>query len=172
MKCRGRSTRRPPRPVARPASRRICAAAAISCITAWSARNCGDRRDRRAGRLMAHGIGLPPILNLGSEEMKRGSAGGFVRRRARRLAISEAEGGSDVASPQARRHGDHFVVDGQSISTVCAAITTRRRAHRRRGHGHSLLLIERDRAGFTQTELPKGGPRHGGPASMAWVPVN
>ena len=68
--------------------------------------------------LMAHGIGLPPILNLGSEEMKRRVLPEVLSGdKIAALAISEAEGGSDVASirTRARRDGDHFVVDGQKM---------------------------------------------------------
>ena len=65
---------------------------------------------------MAHGIGLLPILNLGSEEMKRRVLPEVLSGdKIAALEISEAEGGSDVARirTRARRDGDHFVVDGQ-----------------------------------------------------------
>ena len=114
--------------------------------------------------LMAHGIGLPPILNLGSEEMKRRVLPEVLSGdKIAALAISEAEGGSDVASirTRARRDGDHFVVDGQKMFISNGVRGDYYSVAVRTGGegmgGISLLLIERDRAGFTQTELPKSG---------------
>lgn len=59
--------------------------------------------------LMGLGIALPPILKLGSEEMKRRIAPEVLSgEKISALAISEPEGGSDVANLRtiARREGD------------------------------------------------------------------
>ena len=68
--------------------------------------------------LMVHGIGLPPILALGPEEMKRKIAPAVLAGDKRiSLAITEPSGGSDVAQikTRARRVGDEFIVDGSKM---------------------------------------------------------
>jgi acyl-CoA dehydrogenase len=114
--------------------------------------------------LMSHTIGAPPIARLGSDAMKRRVLPAILAgEKISALAITEPGGGSDVASiaTTARRSGEHYVVDGAKMfitSGVRADYYTV--AVRTGGPGRagvSLLLIERDTPGFTQTPLKKMG---------------
>jgi acyl-CoA dehydrogenase len=114
--------------------------------------------------LMVHGIGLPPILALGSEEMKQKIAPAVLAGDKRiSLAITEPSGGSDVAQlkTRARRDGDHYVVDGSKMFITGGMradyITTAVRTGGEGFGGISLLLIEADRPGVTRTKLKKQG---------------
>ncbi|MDO9486974.1 MAG: acyl-CoA dehydrogenase family protein, partial [Sphingomonadaceae bacterium] len=63
--------------------------------------------------LMTHGIGLPPILRMGSEEMKRKVAPTVLSgEKIIALAITEPSGGSDVAQlrTRAEKVGNKYVV--------------------------------------------------------------
>jgi acyl-CoA dehydrogenase len=114
--------------------------------------------------LMSHTIGTPPIARLGSEEMKRRVVPHVLSgEKISALAITEPDGGSDVANirTKAQRVGDHFVVNGAKMF-----ITSGMRADfytvavRTGGAGRagiSLILIERDTPGFSQTPLKKMG---------------
>jgi acyl-CoA dehydrogenase len=114
--------------------------------------------------LMSHTIGAPPIARRGSEELKRRVLPLILAgEKISALAITEPGGGSDVARLQtsARRDGSDYVVNGQKTF-----ITSGMRAHyytvavRTGGLGSSgvsLLLIERDRPGFSRTSLKKMG---------------
>ena len=114
--------------------------------------------------LMTHGIGLPPILRMGSEEMKRRIAPAVLSGdKLIALAITEPSGGSDVAQlkTRAERVGNKYVVNGSKMF-----ITTGMRADyytvavRTGGPGMagvSLMLLEKGMPGFTQTPLEKMG---------------
>lgn len=114
--------------------------------------------------LFSHTIGAPPIAAVGSEELKRRVLPSILSGdRISALAITEPTGGSDVASLRttARRDGGEYVVEGEK-----AFITSGMRADyftvavRTGGPGAagvSILLIERDRPGFTRTRLEKMG---------------
>ena len=114
--------------------------------------------------LMSHSIGAPPIAKFGSPELKRRVLPAILAGEAiSALAITEPSGGSDVAALKtaARLDGDHYVVNGTKMF-----ITSGMRADFYSGAvrtggpgaaGVSLLLIERDRAGFTRTPLKKMG---------------
>ena len=68
--------------------------------------------------LMSHGIGLPPILAIGSDELKaRVIPPVLAGEKIAALAITEPSGGSDVANLKttARREGDHYVVNGSKM---------------------------------------------------------
>jgi acyl-CoA dehydrogenase len=114
--------------------------------------------------LMVHGIGLPPILAIGSDEMKAMVAPPVLAGDKHiSLAITEPSGGSDVANIQTRavRDGDDYVVRGSKMFITGGMkadwFTT---AVRTGGPGHggiSLLLIEADRAGVSRTKLKKQG---------------
>jgi acyl-CoA dehydrogenase len=114
--------------------------------------------------LMVHGIGLPPVLALGTEEMKQRIAPPVLAGDKRiSLAITEPSGGSDVAQlrTRARRDGDDFVVDGSKTFITGGMradyFTTAVRTGGPGFGGISLLLIEADRAGLSRTKLEKQG---------------
>jgi acyl-CoA dehydrogenase len=114
--------------------------------------------------LMVHGIGLPPIIAIGSPEMKQ-----FVAPRVLSgekqisLAITEPSGGSDVAQLKTRavRDGDHYVVNGSKMFITGAMrahwFTTAVRTGGPGMGGISLLLIDADAKGVTRTNLKKQG---------------
>jgi acyl-CoA dehydrogenase len=115
--------------------------------------------------LGTHGIALPPILALGTDEQKRRFVPPVLRgEKIAALAITEPGAGSDVAgiTTRARRDGDHYVLDGAKtfISSGCRAdfVTT---AVRTGGHGHSgisLIVVERGTPGFhVSKQLEKMG---------------
>ncbi len=87
--------------------------------------------------LMVHGIGLPPVINWGSEAMKERVAPPVLRGEAWiSLGITEPGGGSDVANLQttAVRDGDHFIVNGSKTyitGGMRAKLGIDRRSHRR-----------------------------------------
>jgi len=114
--------------------------------------------------LMSHTIGAPPIARRGSEEMKRRVLPQILSgEKISALAITESGGGSDVARLQtsARRDGDDYVVNGQKtfITSGMRAdyYTVAVRTGGPGAAGVSLLLIERDRPGFSRTPLKKMG---------------
>ncbi|RCW45908.1 acyl-CoA dehydrogenase [Halopolyspora algeriensis] len=80
------------------------------------------------------------------------------------LAITEPDGGSDVASLRttAERDGDHYVVNGAKtfITSGCRAdfVTTAVRTGESGAHGVSLLVVERGTPGFeVSNKLEKMG---------------
>ena len=114
--------------------------------------------------LRSHTIGTPPIVRLGSDALRERVVPQILSgEKISALAITEPDGGSDVASIRttAKRDGDHYVVDGAKMfitSGVRADFYTV--AVRTGGAGKggiSLLLLERDMPGFTQTPLKKMG---------------
>ena len=114
--------------------------------------------------LMSHGIGLPPIIALGSNELKQRIAPAVIAgEQISCLAITEPSGGSDVANLQttARRDGDHYIVDGSKtfITSGMRAdwITTAVRTGGPGMGGVSLLAIPGDAPGLTRTALDKMG---------------
>ncbi len=100
--------------------------------------------------LGSHGIALPPILAAGTEDQKQRYAGPILRGElVSALAVTEAGGGSDVASlaTRAERNNDSYLVDGSKMfitsGTRAEIITT---AVRTGGPGHggiSMLVIDR-----------------------------
>lgn len=114
--------------------------------------------------LMVHGIGLPPVLALGSEAMKARIAPPVLQGREQiSLAITEPDAGSDVASlsTRAERRGDCFVVNGSKlyITGGCTAhwLTTAVRTGGPGAGGVSLLLIDAHSPGITRLPLKKQG---------------
>jgi acyl-CoA dehydrogenase len=106
--------------------------------------------------LGSHGIALPPILALGTEEQRQRLVPPVLRgERIAALAVTEPGGGSDVASLATRavRDGDDYLVDGTKafITSGCRADLVVA-AVRTGGAGHggiSLLAIERETPGFS-----------------------
>lgn len=114
--------------------------------------------------LFSHSIGAPPIANAGSEEMKRRVLPSIIAgEKISALAITEPSGGSDVARllTSAKLDGGEYVVNGEKtfITSGMRAdyYTVAVRTGGPGAGGVSLLLIERDRPGFTRFELKKMG---------------
>lgn len=114
--------------------------------------------------LMVHGIGLPPVLAIGSGEMKRRVAPQVLAgEKIHALAITEPSGGSDVANLKTRavRDGDRYVVNGSKMFITGGMradfYTVAVRTGGPGAGGISLLLLERDMKGFTRTPLKKQG---------------
>ncbi len=117
-----------------------------------------------AASLLVHGIGLPPILAVGSDELKQRIAPGVLAgEKVIGLGITEPSGGSDVANIKTRadRDGDHFVVNGSKMFITGGMradyVTTAVRTGGEGAGGISLLLIETDAEGFSRTSLKKQG---------------
>lgn len=116
--------------------------------------------------LGSHTIGLPPVVEAGTEALKRRVIPPVLAGEAIiALAITEPGGGSDVASlaTTAVRDGDHYVVNGEKtfITSGMRAdfITTAVRtdpANKGAG-GVSLLLIDGDTPGLSRSALRKMG---------------
>ncbi len=114
--------------------------------------------------LLVHGIGLPPILARGTEEMKQRVAPAVLAGdKVICLAITEPSGGSDVARIKTRANlmGDHYIVNGAKMFITGGMradyITTAVRTGGEGSRGISLLLIESDREGVSRTSLKKQG---------------
>ncbi len=112
--------------------------------------------------LMVHGIGLPPVINWGSEAMKERVAPPVLRGEAWiSLGITEPGGGSDVANLQttAVRDGDHFIVNGSKTYITGGMranwVSTAVRTGGEGAAGVSMLLIPTDAEGFSRTALER-----------------
>jgi len=115
--------------------------------------------------LNSHGIALPPIVRHGTPEQKERFVRPVLRgEKVSALAITEPNGGSDVAAIRTRavKDGDHYVVNGSKtfITSGCRAdfITAAVRTGGEGNGGISLLVIERGTPGFTVSKkLAKTG---------------
>ncbi|MEO8144357.1 MAG: acyl-CoA dehydrogenase family protein, partial [Betaproteobacteria bacterium] len=114
--------------------------------------------------LFSHTIGAPPIAAVGSEELKRRVLPSILAgEKISALAITEPGGGSDVASlkTSARKEAGEYIVNGEKtfITSGMRAdyVTVAVRTGGPGAAGVSLLLIERDRPGFTRAPLKKMG---------------
>ena len=114
--------------------------------------------------LMTHGIGLPPILAMGSAELQQRIAPAVLAgEKIIALGITEPGGGSDVARlrTKATRKGGSYRVNGAKtyITSGMRAdyITLAVRTGEAGVGGISLLLVELDRPGVTRTALAKMG---------------
>ena len=115
-----------------------------------------------AASLMVHGIGLPPVVNFGSDEIKQMVAPLVLAGTKRiSLAITEPGGGSDVAQLQttARLDGDHYVVNGSKTYITGGMnanwFTTAVRTGGEGSSGVSMLLISADAEGVSRAALDK-----------------
>lgn len=129
--------------------------------------------------LMTHGIGLPPVLALGSEELKQRIAPPVLAgEKIIALGITEPGGGSDVAAlaTSARRDGDHYVVNGSKMFITSGMradwLTCAVRTGGEGAGGISLLLIEMDAPGVTRTRLDKMGWRCSDTAAIHFSDVH
>ncbi len=116
--------------------------------------------------LMTHGIGLPPVLSMGSEEMKRRIAVPVLSGDAIiALGITEPSGGSDVANlrTKAVRDGNHYVVNGSKMFITSGMradyLTCAVRTGGEGAGGVSLLLIDMASPGVSRARLDKMGWR-------------
>ena len=116
--------------------------------------------------LMTHGIGLPPVLAMGSEEMKRRIAVPVLSGdKIIALGITEPSGGSDVANlkTKAVRDGSHYVVSGSKMFITSGMradyLTCAVRTGGAGAGGVSLLLIDMASPGIARTRLDKMGWR-------------
>lgn len=114
--------------------------------------------------LMTHGIALPPILAMGSEELKRRIAPEVLAgEKIICLGITEPGGGSDVANlkTRAERKGASYIVNGAKTLITSGVradyITLAVRTGGPGIGGVSLLLVETDRPGVSRTPLAKMG---------------
>ena len=114
--------------------------------------------------LFSHTIGAPPIAAVGSEALKKRVLPSILSgEKISALAITEPSGGSDVASlrASARKVNDDYIVNGEKtfITSGMRAdyYTVAVRTGGPGAAGVSLLLIERDRPGFTRAPLRKMG---------------
>jgi len=110
-------------------------------------------------------IGLPPVAQWAKPELREQIVPPVLRgEKIAALAITEPGGGSDVANLKTRavKDGDHYVVNGsKTFITSGVRADHYTVAVRTGGEGHggvSLLLIDRDMAGFsTGKKLRKMG---------------
>jgi acyl-CoA dehydrogenase len=109
--------------------------------------------------LGTHGIALPPILALGTDEQKRRWVPPVLAgEKIAALGITEPGAGSDVAAitTRALRDGDSYVVNGAKtfISSGCRAdlVTLAVRTGGPGYGGISLLVVERGTPGFTVSQ--------------------
>ena len=115
--------------------------------------------------LLSHNIGLPPVLALGGEDVKREVIPPVLAgERIAALAITEPGGGSDVAALRttARREGDEYVVEGEKVFITSGMRADWITLAVRTGGGKgakdiSLLLVPGDSAGLSRTRLDKMG---------------
>jgi acyl-CoA dehydrogenase len=115
-----------------------------------------------AASLMVHGIGLPPVINWGSQAMKERVAPAVLAGQKHiALGITEPGGGSDVAqlATTAVRDGDHYIVNGSKTYITGGMranwVSTAVRTGGEGARGVSMLLIPTDAKGFSRTQLDK-----------------
>ena len=114
--------------------------------------------------LLTHGIGLPPIVAMGSDELQRRIAPRVLSgEKIICLGITEPGGGSDVANfkTRAERRGSSYIVNGTKtlITSGMRAdyITLAVRTGDAGMGGVSLLLVETERGGISRTPIAKMG---------------
>ncbi len=112
--------------------------------------------------LLVHSIGLPPVLNFGSQSLKEEVAPSVLQGVKRiSLGITEPSGGSDVANlrTSAKREGEFYLVNGSKtfISGGMGAdwISTAVRTGQDGAAGVSMLLIPTDLVGVSRSPLDK-----------------
>ncbi len=115
-----------------------------------------------AATLMVHNIGLPPVVNFASQQVKEEVAPAVLAGKKRiSLAITEPSGGSDVAqlTTTATRDGDYFIVNGSKTFITggmnASWFTTAVRTGGEGAAGVSMLLIPADLEGVSRTLLDK-----------------
>ncbi|MBL0149576.1 MAG: acyl-CoA dehydrogenase family protein [Ideonella sp.] len=114
--------------------------------------------------LMMHGVALVPIMQFGSEALKRRIAPEVLAgRKLMAIGLTEPSGGSDLAAVRTRavRKGDRWILNGSKtfISSGMRAdyYTVVARTGGEGADGLSFFLVEKGMPGFTQTKLEKMG---------------
>lgn len=114
--------------------------------------------------LFSHGIGLPPIVALGSEaQQQRLLPDVLAGKKIAALAVTEPTGGSDVANLKttAIRDGEIFRVNGQKAFITSGmradVITLAVRTGGTGAPGVSLLVVEGQPKGLTRAPMQKMG---------------
>lgn len=114
--------------------------------------------------LLTHGIGLPPIIALGSDALKKRIAPAVLAgEKLISLCVTEPSGGSDVANlkTKAVRKSDHYIVNGEKtlITSGCRAdyLIVAVRTGGDGAGGLSFLLIDANAKGVSRTRLDKMG---------------
>jgi len=115
--------------------------------------------------LLTHGIAIPHIVAAGdADHVERFVRPALAGEKIGSLAVTEPDGGSDVASlrTKAVRDGDHYIVNGSKMfitsGTRADFVTTAVRTGEAGYPGVSLLVIERGTPGFTAShKLEKMG---------------
>lgn len=112
--------------------------------------------------LMVHGIGLPPVINWGSQALKERVAPPVLAGEKHiSLGITEPSAGSDVAqiATTAVRDGDHYIVNGSKTFITGGMranwVSTAVRTGDDGAKGVSMLLIPTDAEGFSRTPLER-----------------
>ncbi|ORZ02043.1 acyl-CoA dehydrogenase/oxidase [Lobosporangium transversale] len=130
------------------------------------------------GILGGLGIGLPPIIKNGSEELKRRIVPEVLAgRKTICLAITEPAAGSDVANLTcvANEHGDGFIVNGEkkwiTNGTFADYFTTAVRTGGEGMGGVSLLVIERSMPGVSTRQMKCSGVWSSGTAYINFEDV-
>lgn len=115
-----------------------------------------------AAGLMSHGIGLPPILALGTQEQKERFVPQIINGdKVISLGITEPGGGSDVGNLKTRavKDGDHYIINGSKTFITSAAradyVTLAVRTSDDGHRGVSLIVVETDTPGFTVSKKLK-----------------
>ena len=105
--------------------------------------------------LLTHGIALPPIIAARNpEQLERFVRPTLAGQKIAALAVTEPDGGSDVAALTTRavREGDAYVVNGSKTYITSGAradfVTTLVRTGGEGASGLSLVVIEKGTAGF------------------------
>ncbi len=116
--------------------------------------------------LLSHTIGTPPVLALGSAELKARVLPPVLRgEKIAALAITEPSGGSDVAALRttAVRDGDHYVIDGEKTFITSGmradylTVAVRTDPGAAGARGISLVLVDGGAPGLVRSPLQKMG---------------
>ncbi|WP_216216520.1 acyl-CoA dehydrogenase family protein [Amycolatopsis aidingensis] len=129
--------------------------------------------------LFTCGIAVPHIVTAGDPaQIERWVRPALAGELIGSLAVTEPDGGSDVASVRttAHRDGDHYLVNGSKTFITSGAradfVTTVVRTGEPGAHGLSLLVVERGTPGFTVTRrLEKMGWNCSDTAELSYADV-
>jgi len=109
--------------------------------------------------LFSHVIALPPLVRHGTTAQKQKFLKPVITGdRVAALAVTEPDGGSDVArlKTTAIQDGDHYIVNGSKTfitsGVLADQITCAVRTGGEGSHGISLLIIEADTPGYSTSE--------------------